>query len=173
VSTVFGLFITKITESFRYNTKTSAISLILLGIVMVFIEKIKNKRNKIDDMKSLSWKQNFFIGTMQSFSMIPGVSRSGVTICAGLFTNMTKEASIQYSFFVSVFINILSCIFDTRNSYDAIKSQQFSTVFIIFILNFIFSLFFIKKVLNFLLEVRLKFFGYYRVIIGLLMLLVL
>jgi undecaprenyl-diphosphatase len=155
----------------RYDYKISALALISLGIIMVFVEKIIINTSKNNDIYNITWKQNFYIGFMQGLSLIPGISRSGSTVCGGLFGGVDKKTAINYSFLISIPINIAMSFFDIYNNYDLlVKQQDISFITIIIIFSFIFSLFFIKNVLEFFNRVDLKFFGFYRILIGLIIL---
>jgi undecaprenyl-diphosphatase len=167
-SSIFGIILLSLIKNTRYNLSVTALSLIALGIVMIFIEKITDGAKKVNNIKNITWKQNLCIGLMQALSLIPGISRSGSTVCGGMLSGVDKKTAIKYSFFVSIPMNILSCAFDIYKKYDIIFSgQRTLLILLIIMLNFIFSLFFIKKILKFFEETNLKFFGYYRLLMGL------
>ncbi|MDR2760908.1 MAG: hypothetical protein LBB09_03635 [Rickettsiales bacterium] len=169
-----GWIVMKTAGDLAESWEVMAFSLASLGFVMIFAEKWAGKRpNKTADMEKTTWTQNFYIGALQSLSSIPGVSRSGSSVLGGLMGNLDKKTAVEYSFFVCIPISVFSCIFNIFKYRRAVESSSLSLIAGIFLLNFIFSLFFIKKVLKFFVEADLKFFGCYRIIIALLILRVL
>jgi undecaprenyl-diphosphatase len=168
ISCLCGFVFLQIIKNIKYNHNTSALALMSLGVVMIFIEKFTVNTPNDDDIHNTTWKQNMYIGFMQALSLAPGVSRSGSTVCGGLFGGLNKKTAIKYSFFVSIPINIVASFYDIYKNYDLIiRKQNIPNITIIFMLSFIFSLFFIKNVLEFFNKTNLKFFGYYRILIGL------
>jgi undecaprenyl-diphosphatase len=167
VSGVLGIILLNLIKNIRYNPNLAAFSLATLGFIMIFIEKTNKTLKEVDDIKNITWRQNLYIGFTQVLSLVPGVSRSGATVCGGLWGGLDKKIAVKYSFFISIPINILSCVFDVYKNYDTVFNQGQSTTLLIFMFNFIFSLFFIKKVLNFFEKTNLRFFGYYRVLVAL------
>ena len=120
--------------------------------------------------KDLSYQFIIFIGCLQIFSLIPGVSRSGIAITAARFLNFKRVDSAKISFLLSIPILAAVSIFGVKNifisnSYDLAKLNLISIF-----LSFIFSFITIKFFLDFIKKFDLRFFVYYRVILGILLL---
>jgi undecaprenyl-diphosphatase len=173
ISGVLGIILLNLIKNIRYNLNLAAFSLVALGFIMIFIEKTNKTVKGVNDIKNITWRQNLYIGFIQALSLIPGVSRSGATVCGGLQNGLDKKTAVKYSFFISIPINIMSCVFDVYKNYDIMLNQGQLIALLVFMFNFIFSLFFIKKALEFFEKINLKFFGYYRILVALIIFLTL
>jgi undecaprenyl-diphosphatase len=140
---------------------------LIFGILMYFSDKFKNK-NKLKI--NLSYKAVFFIGLMQVLSLIPGVSRSGVTITAARFLNFKRFDSAKISFLFSIPILAAVSFFGLSN---IVLSNDLQFTFINFtsiFLSFIFSFLTIKYFLKYVESFSLTVFVIYRVILGIIIL---
>ena len=88
-----------------------AIMLVLFGLVMALAERM-SKRER--DVTQMTWKDAIWIGVAQCFAIMPGVSRSGSTITAGMFLGLTREASARFSFLLSAPIILGAALFEGR-----------------------------------------------------------
>jgi len=149
------------------NIKIIGWMTIIFGILLYFSDKFKTK-NKIDN--NFNYKSAILIGIFQIFSLIPGVSRSGVVITAARFLNFNRVDSVKISFLLSIPTLAAVSIFGLSNIINS-NSFQFSilNIFSIF-LSFIFSFFTIKFFLKYIEKFNLNVFVFYRVILGLLIL---
>ena len=102
---ILGLFLDDILDKYLYNYITVAITLIVYGVFFVLLEYIFKRKQvgfKVNDIYSLSMKSALIIGLAQVLALIPGTSRSGVTILAGMLIGCSREVSTKYSFFLSI-----------------------------------------------------------------------
>ncbi len=76
-----------------------AVMLIVIAALFIVFEKISRKT---DELKNLNWKKSLIIGFAQAIALIPGTSRSGITIIAGLAANLKREAAVRFSFLLSI-----------------------------------------------------------------------
>lgn len=95
---VIGLFLEKKAETSFRNPVLIAIMLIVLGIVLYLVDR---KSAKKIEAENISLKASFLIGLSQALSIIPGVSRSGITMTTGLFLGLTREGAARFSFLLS------------------------------------------------------------------------
>jgi len=169
---IFGLLLHKIIKLMFFNPTSIAIALIVGGIVMLVVEKmdIKPKYSQIDN---LSIGQSLKIGLFQVVSMIPGVSRSGATIIGGLLLKLDRRTSAEFSFFLSIPTIFAASIFDFHNNYSSFDSGKISLIVVGFIAAFLSSLVVIKWFINFVSNHSFRVFAYYRIILGLVLLLIL
>jgi undecaprenyl-diphosphatase len=169
---IIGILAYPYIKTYLFNPIVVTISLILGGIVLILIDKkIVGQQSKTDTLENISYKNAFFIGLFQSVSMIPGVSRAAATIVGGIFNGLDKKQAIEFSFLLAV-----PTMF-AATGYDLYKtSVQFSghEVFLLglglavaFITAWIAVKVFVRIVQNY----GFKYFGYYRIIIGILFLL--
>jgi undecaprenyl-diphosphatase len=149
------------------NVETIAWTTLIFGILLYFSDKFKLDKT-IE--KNLSYKSIIFIGCLQIFSLIPGVSRSGIAITAARFLNFKRVDSAKISFLLSIPILAAVSIFGLKN---IVISSNFNFTKINLIANFLsflFSLVTIKFFLDFIKKFDLKVFVYYRVLLGVILL---
>jgi len=175
----FGLLFETYIESFYdspENSKTSGILtvsfLIGVGFIFLFIDKVFKNNNKI--IAEISSKSAIFIGISQALAFIRGISRSGITLISAQFAGLTRVQAAEFSFLMS--IPILFC----TSIYGIVKLVFFQKIglnqedLFISILgmttSFVFGILAIKFLLGFLKKHSLKLFGIYRIIFGLIIL---
>ena len=145
-----------------------AAALIIYGILFMVIENMKIK-GKLEDLGMLSYKTALFIGLIQCLALVPGTSRSGSTILGAMILGLTRTAAAEFSFFLSVpamvggsGIKVLQYFAD-GNSFTG---EQFLILFVGMAVAFIVSVLAIKFLLSFIRKNDFKVFGYYRIILG-------
>ena len=90
-------------KAYLFNSTIVAVSLIFGGIVLILIDKkIVDQQSETDVLESITYKNAFFIGLIQCFSMIPGVSRAAATIIGGIFNGLDKKQATEFSFLLAV-----------------------------------------------------------------------
>tara|TARA_B100001093_G_C26268026_1_gene775669 strand:- start:99 stop:614 length:516 start_codon:yes stop_codon:yes gene_type:complete len=149
------------------NIEVIALTTIVFGILLFISDKFKNEKN-IE--KNFSFKSAIYIGILQILSLIPGVSRSGIAITAARFLKFKRIDSAKISFLISIPILGAVSIFGLKNILFA-ESQYDAkiNIFAIF-LAFLFSLITIKFFLKYLNKFSLNIFVYYRVLLGIILL---
>ena len=140
-----------------------AIALIIMGIILYVVDR---KSKTTTDYEHMSFKQTFLIGLSQCLAFIPGVSRSGITMTAGRIMGVDRESAARYSFMLSAPIVFAATIFK-------LKDFVFSLPFFIGILaSFLVGIVVIKWLLNYLKTGSFKIFAIYRVVFGIIILLI-
>lgn len=170
---IFGTIMHKFIRKYLYSNQTIAIFLIIGGFFMLLLERYLENKKELevtDKIEEIQPKIIYKVGLFQTVSLIPGISRSAMTICAALLYGLPRSLAINFSFFLSIPISLAGSCFDIFKNIELIQYYNYPKIFIYFIINIIFALFFIKKILNFLKKHRLDIFGYYRVIFGLIIL---
>ncbi len=150
------------------NMLLMAIMLALGGIIFIILEKRNSsKANQGKDINDINYKEAFIIGLSQSLAIIPGVSRSGSTIIAGLLLNIKKSAIIEYTFLLAIPTITAAVLYDFYKSFAFIASMDSYAIFIYgFIIAFISAyliLIIVKKYLN---KISLTAFGWYRILLA-------
>jgi len=154
-----------------YNYIMVAVMLIVYGVLFIMVENSnKNKEPKIDNFGELSYKTAFLIGLFQVLSLIPGTSRSGVTILGAIILGTSRYIAAEYSFFLSIpvmfgasALKLLKFGFDFTGQEIAILLTGMATAFIVSVLAIRFLISYIKR--N-----DFKVFGWYRIVLGILVL---
>ena len=165
---IVGYFLveTGIIEKIR-NIKIIAFTTILFGILLYISDKFKLDKNINEDF---TYKSALFIGFFQILSLIPGVSRSGIAITAARLLQFKRVDSARISFLLSIPILGAISIFGLKNllisdDENFVKLNLFSII-----ISFFFSLFTIKFFLKYINKFSLNAFVYYRVLLGLVLL---
>jgi len=164
---VVGYFLVelKIIEQIR-NIEVIAWTTLIFGALLYYSDQFKlDKTIK----KNLTYKSILFIGFLQVFSLIPGVSRSGIAITAARFLNFKRVDSAKISFLLSIPILAAVSIFGVKNIIISSSYNFTKTNLIAIILAFLFSLVTIKFFLDFIKKFDLKFFVYYRIFLALIL----
>lgn len=161
---VIGLGFKDIIEgAFTKNLYVVATSLIVLGLILAFAERVgKFKR----EMKDITWKDSVIVGFAQSLALIPGSSRSGTTITAGIFLGLKRETAARFSFLLSVPAILGSGLLEFYSSLDYIQVDGLLTLAIATIVSAISGYLTIAFLLSFLKKHSTIVFVYYRIFIG-------
>jgi undecaprenyl-diphosphatase len=171
---VFGLLFSDAIDAMLERVEVVAVTLILGGIFMIFCDRIFNKGN---EGTVLTEKRAFMVGLFQCISMIPGVSRSMATIVGGMSQRLTRKAAAEFSFFLAVPTMLGATVYKV---YDLIKeggteiiTDNISTLLIGNTVAFIVALLAIKFFISFVTKHGFKAFGWYRVVVVTLILILL
>ncbi len=164
----FGFFLGDIIDAMLESVLVVAISLLLGGIVLIFIDKIFNGEGK--DSNHISYLTALQIGFFQCIAMIPGVSRSAATIIGGMSKGLSRKAAAEFSFFLAVPTMFAAAGYKLLKDYEAIQQQDLQVLLVGNIVAFIVAILAIKGFITFLTKYGFKVFGYYRIALGLLLL---
>lgn len=167
---VFGLVFKGYIDAMLENVVVVAVALVIGGILLLFVDKWFN--NDAPDSE-ITYPQAFKIGFFQVLAMIPGVSRSAATIIGGLSQKMNRKTAAEFSFFLAVPTMAAASGYELLDTYKQINESNIHLLIIGNIVAFIVALIAIKGFISYLTKYGFKLFGYYRIIIGLLILLLL
>lgn len=165
---VFGLLFNDLLDAMLESVTVVAVTLIIGGIFMLFCDRIFNKGN---EKTELTQKRALIIGLYQCISMIPGVSRSMATIVGGMSQKLTRKAAAEFSFFLAVPTMFAATVFKLLkiflepNGMDIIK-ENIGTLIIGNVVAFIVAMLAIKFFISFVTKYGFKAFGWYRIIVG-------
>lgn len=165
---ILGLLLKKRIDHLLENVEVVAISLLLGGIVLIFIDRLFSSDEK-DDKTEVDYKTAFWIGLIQSISMVPGVSRSAATIIGGLTQKLTRKTAAEFSFFLAVptmFAATCKSMWDEK----ALLIESADKIWLLLLGNgiaFFVAYFAMAGFVNFLNKNGFRIFGYYRIALGL------
>ncbi len=169
---IIGFLLGDFIDSMLENVIVVATTLFIGGVFLLFVDKWFNKPNEDSEISNLT---AFKIGLFQCIAMIPGVSRSAATIVGGMANKMTRKAAAEFSFFLAVptmaaaaGYKLLKII--TSEEGAAMLTENLTTLLIGNIVAFIVAIIGIKFFIHFLTKYGFKAFGYYRIFLGLLIL---
>ncbi|NLL27507.1 MAG: undecaprenyl-diphosphate phosphatase [Bacteroidales bacterium] len=144
-----------------------AIALFLGGIVLLFVDKWFKKSNDLTTNKPISSKNAFVIGLFQIISVIPGVSRSAATIIGGMAQGLNRKQAAEFSFFLAVPTMLAASVFKLYKNHEIIGNVDNLQILAVGnIVAFVVAILAIKGFISFLNHYGFKLFGYYRIIVG-------
>lgn len=165
---VLGLLFIDYIDALLESVLVVAIMLVVGGVFMLFVDKWFSKTTVNQEV---GWKRALKIGFFQCIAMIPGVSRSMATIVGGMTTKLTRKNAAEFSFFLAVptmaaagGYKLLKLLMDPAGS--AMLQENMLTLLIGNVIAFIVALGAIKFFIEFLARHGFKAFGYYRIIVG-------
>jgi undecaprenyl-diphosphatase len=165
---VFGLLFSSKIDDLLESPLIVAITLLLGGIVLLFIDKIF-KEGEIDNSDDITYATAFKIGLFQCIAMIPGVSRSAASIIGGMTQKLTRKAAAEFSFFLAVptmFGATAKKILDFYQDGHVITGQEINLLIIGNVVGFVVALIAIKSFIGYLSKHGFRVFGIYRIIVG-------
>ena len=171
---VFGLLLDDWMDAHLYNAYVVAAMLILFGVLFILLENSRLVANpSIQKVSRISLKTAFFIGLFQLLSLVPGTSRSGATILGAMILGCSRGAAAEFSFFLGVPVmfgaSLLKLVkyFLDGNGFSG--PQVFYLIFGM-VVAFGVSVYSIKFLMSYVRRNDFKFFGYYRIILGVIVL---
>ncbi|MDR1726256.1 MAG: undecaprenyl-diphosphate phosphatase [Bacteroidales bacterium] len=165
---VIGFFAGDYIDMVLENVWVVAIMLIFGGVFMLFVDKWFSKT---ESDQTITYKKSFFIGLAQCAAMIPGVSRSMATIVGGMAQKLTRKTAAEFSFFLAVPTMLAASGYKllkvfTEEGGQKLLLNNLNTLIIGNIVAFIIAILAIKFFITFLTKYGFKTFGYYRIIAG-------
>lgn len=164
---VIGLMFNKYMEEHFMTAPVVATTLIFYGIMFILVENYNKKRKPIvDNLNKMSYKLAFIIGMFQVLSLIPGTSRSGATILGGILFGASRFVAAEFTFFLAIpvmfgasLLKMVKFGFHYSGAEILILIVGMATAFVVSILS-------IKFLLKYIKNNDFKAFGYYRIVLG-------
>jgi len=154
-----------------YNYQTVAFMLILYGILFILIEnRNKKRRSTIKTFHDLTYSKTFLIGVFQVLALIPGTSRSGATILGAILLGTSRYIAAEFSFFLSVPVMFGASALKLFKFGFSFSGMELAILITGMIVAFIVSLIAIRFLLSYIKKNDFKAFGWYRIILGALVL---
>ncbi|MBB4801245.1 undecaprenyl-diphosphatase [Flavobacterium nitrogenifigens] len=172
---VLGLLLSDFIDGLLENPVTVAISLLIGGIILLKVDEWFNTPNTAETSQKISYLQAFKIGLFQCLAMIPGVSRSGASIVGGMSQKLSRTTAAEFSFFLAVPTMLGATAKKCYDYYKAgfeLSHDQINMLVIGNVVAFIVALLAIKTFIGFLTKNGFKVFGYYRILAGIILLLI-
>ena len=165
---IIGFLAGDLIDSVLENVWVVSVMLILGGVFMLFVDKWFNKPAK---NQTITYKKSFFIGLAQCIAMIPGVSRSMATIVGGMSQKLSRETAAEFSFFLAVPTMLAASGYKLLKAILEPSGVQMLTdnlvpLIVGNVVAFIVAILAIKFFISFLTKHGFKAFGYYRIIVG-------
>ena len=157
-------------EEYLFNPLTVALALVVGGILMIIIENKFRHKYTTKSIDKISIKQAFRIGCFQCFAMWPGMSRSASTIMGAWINGVSTVAATEFSFFLAIPTMIGATALTLFKSKVNFNSGEIITLIVGFVTAFLVALIVVERFISYLKKKQMKVFAIYRIIIGLLLL---
>ncbi len=164
----FGLLLSERIDQLLESPLGVAIALLIGGIILLFVDRWFGN-GTVDDTDDISYGTALKIGLFQCLSMIPGTSRSAATIVGAMSQKLTRKAAAEFSFFLAVptmFGATAKKLYDFYREGYAISGYELKLLAIGNIIAFIIAMLAIRYFINFLQTKGFRLFGWYRIIVG-------
>lgn len=168
-SGVIGLLFDDMIEEKFFNPTVVSMTLIIYGIVFILIENRKSKP-KVSDFSELTYKLAIGIGIFQCLALIPGTSRSGSTIIGATLLGASRFVAAEFSFFLAIPTMLGASALKLLKSGFAFTGFEWTVLLTGSIVAFLVSILAIKFLMDYIKKHDFKVFGYYRIILGILVL---
>lgn len=178
---IIGFILYKIIKSLLLgNMWVMAVALLVGGIIIIIFENYHHKKDKdkekIEDsqkIENLTIRQLIILGTAQALAVIPGVSRSGTVIISGRALGLSKGLITEFSFLLAVPTMFMATIYDIYKNGFLFSQNEWGSIALGFVVSFIVAYGVIKWLLEYIRKHDFKIFGWYRIILGLILILAL
>ena len=160
-----GVFLYRIIKDFLFSPWVVAVSLIIGGILILLIERVR-PRPRIDDIETMSLGTAVAIGCCQVLAMIPGVSRAGATIMGGLMLRVDRPAATEFSFFLAIPTMLGASVYDLYKNRAILSFDGAVLIVIGFVVAFIAALFVVRRLVDYVSRHGFGVFAWYRIVVG-------
>lgn len=168
---ILGFLVKDLVDQFLGSPELVAWSLVLGGIVLIWSDKkFPHLQESGRTTNELNLKDSIILGLSQCVAFIPGVSRSGATIMGGLFLGMNKKEAAEFSFFLAVPTMAAATLYKLLKIYKDIQPEQINLLAVGWIVSFIVAIAAIKLFIGIVGRYGFRYFGFYRIIVGVLIL---
>ncbi len=164
---IAGLLLYPLIKSFLGNSAIIGVALIIGGVGLLLIKPIDEA---FADVREITYKQAFWIGLVQIASFVPGISRAGATLIGGSLLRIPRNIIVTFSFLLAIPTILGASAVEIRHV-SGITFGQWSLIAFGTVISFIVALLTIKFFLRILTKKPLSWFGWYRIIIGIVVLL--
>lgn len=167
---ILGFLMDDIIDMLLSNVLVVAFTLLAGGVVLIFIDSWV-KGGDGEDATRVTYPRALKIGMFQCIAMIPGVSRSAATIIGGMVAKLDRKTAAEFSFFLAVptmFAATIFKVFKFAKSGVGVSPEQVNLLLIGNIVGFVVAAFAIKSFIAFLTKYGFLYFGYYRIFLGVL-----
>jgi len=156
-----------------FNVQTVAWMFIIGGIIFLIVEYFyEEKEYHVKEVEKVSYKQAWWVGFAQIFSLVPGTSRAGATIVGGLLTGMDRKTSSDFSFLLAIPVMGAVSGYDMLKHYQDFADANWGAFVVGFVVAFVVAYITVKLFLVFIQKFSFVPFGIYRIIFGVILLMV-
>lgn len=170
---IIGLLLNDFFDEHFYKWPVVAGALILYGVAFILIEnRNRHQKPQIRSFRDMSWITALSIGMIQVLALVPGTSRSGSTILGAMLLGVSRTVSAEYSFFLAIPVMFGASGVKLLKYGLNYTGAEVITLLVGMIVAFVVSLFVIRFLMDFIKRYSFKIFGYYRIALGILVVLI-
>ena len=171
---IIGILFDDWLDEHLYNSVVVSLALIIYGIIFIVIESKNFGKRTTKELNDITYKQAVGVGCFQLLSLIPGTSRSGSTIIGGLILGLERSVAASFTFFLAIpvmagasLLKLVKYVLETGFTFVA---SDLLLLGVGCLVAFIVSILIIKFLMNYIRKHDFKAFGYYRIVLGILVL---
>jgi len=168
---VIGILFDDYVDAYLSTPTVIGITLILYGAIFILLERYYKKEPVIFTTKQLDYKTAFLIGLFQCLSIIPGTSRSGATIIGAILLGVARPAGAEFSFLIGIPVICGSALLKLLKYGFDFTGQQWLIMLLGIAVSFITALLVVRSLIHYLKNHTFEIFGWYRIILGIIVLL--
>ncbi len=172
---IVGLLFDDILNEYLYNSWVVATMLIVVGIAFIVIEnKKKDMKPRVNDISELTYKDAIIIGLFQLIAAIfPGTSRSGATIIGALLIGISRTVAAEYTFFLAIPVMFGASLLKILKFGLSFTGMELAVLLVGMVVAFLVSILVIKFLMNYIKKHDFKVFGWYRIVLGIIVIILL
>lgn len=167
---VLGLLLHDYITEYLFNPVSVAFALVAGGIAILLVERYAGAP-RVVDVDAMTWRESLVVGLVQSLSLFPGVSRSGATIMGGMVSGLSRFAATEFSFFLAIPTMVAATLFSLFKARSELSAADIPLFTVGFIASFLGGLAVVRFLLAYVSRHSFVPFAYYRIILGVLLLL--
>ncbi len=168
---VVGILLDEILDKYLYTPYVVAAMLIIYGILFIVLEKHNEFVDfPVKKVSQISYINAFYIGLFQLLSLIPGTSRSGATILGAMLLGCSRTAASEFTFFLGIPVMFGASLLKIVHYGLAFSFAEIFYLIAGMVIAFVVSLYSIRFLMNYVKNHDFRFFGYYRIILGIIVL---
>lgn len=167
---VIGFLFDDFFDEHFYKAIPVAIALIVVGILFIIVEnRNKGSKTRVNSIAEIKYKDALLIGVFQLIAAIfPGTSRSGATIMGGLFIGISRSVITEFTFFLAIPVMFGASLLKVVKFGFDFTGSEIASLVIAMVVAFVVSLFVIKFLMSYIKKHDFKVFGWYRIVLGIL-----
>ena len=162
---IVGWFLADAIEAALFNPTTVGIALILGGVVILVVERW-HWPFTAERIESVSWRQALWVGVAQICALVPGVSRAGATIMGGLVAGLDRPVATQFSFYLAIPTMFAASLYSLLKALDDLRLADILPFAAGFVTAFLSAMIVVRLFLSYVRTHDFRWFGYYRIFAG-------
>lgn len=165
---VVGVLAYDYIKLYLFNPTVVSVSLVVGGLFLIFIDRrVESSTDEALELDQIPYRKAFYIGLIQCLSMVPGTSRAAATIIGGVFNGLSKRQATEFSFLLAVPTMFAASGYDLLKTDIHFSQHEWLMLAIGLVLAFVSAWVAVKVFLRLLSRFGFKYFGYYRIVLGL------